>query len=70
MARSLHRTLAVRHSLTMAVALLGMGLWVDRGVRQVLLEVTDRAIQTTYQLQALSLLRGPSRSDRTGSLRE
>jgi len=55
MARSLQRTLAVRFSLTMAVALLGMGLWVDRGVRRVLLDVTDRGLHATYQLQAYGL---------------
>jgi signal transduction histidine kinase len=55
MARSLQRTLAVRYALTMALALVGIGLWLDRGVRRVLLEVTDRAIHTTYQLQALTL---------------
>jgi signal transduction histidine kinase len=42
----------------MAVALFGIGLWVDWSVRRILLAETDRAIHTTYRLQGLSLATG------------
>jgi heavy metal sensor kinase len=55
MAASLGRTLAVRFSLTMAVALVGMALWSYFGVRDTLRDQLDRSLRTTFELQALAL---------------
>lgn len=55
MAASLRRTLAVRFSLTMAVALLAIALWSYLGMRNTLREQLDRSLHTSYELQALAL---------------
>lgn len=55
MAASLRRTLAVRYSLTMAVALLAIALWSYRGVRETLRTQLDQSLHTTLELQALAL---------------
>ncbi len=54
--RSLQRTLAVRFALTMTAGLLGLGALAYAGVRGVLAGEMDRALRTTYQLQADELL--------------
>ncbi|HJX88167.1 MAG TPA: hypothetical protein VJ277_11450, partial [Gemmatimonadales bacterium] len=54
--RSLQRTLAVRFALTMTAGLLGLGALAYAGVRDVLAGEMDRALRTTYQLQADELL--------------
>lgn len=55
MASSLRRTLAVRFSLTMGIALLGIALWANLGVRRTLREQLDRSLNATFELQALDL---------------
>lgn len=51
---SLRRTLAVRHGLTMAVALLGIAGWAYLGVRDTLAAQLDQSLRTTFELQRLS----------------
>ncbi len=58
MAASLRRTLAVRYSLTMAVALLAIALWSYLGVRNTLREQLDQSLHSSYELQALALEHG------------
>lgn len=55
MASSLRRTLAVRFSLTMAVALVGIGMWVYSGMRRALLEQLDHSLHSTLDLQTVVL---------------
>lgn len=55
MAVSLRRTLAVRHGLTMAVALLGITWWAYVGVRRTLAQQLEHSVRTTFELQSLSL---------------
>ena len=55
MAVSLRRTLAVRYSLTMAVALAGIALWAYWGLRQTLQHQLEAALATTFELQSLGL---------------
>lgn len=76
MAASLRRTLAVRYSLTMAVALLAIALWAYRGVRDTLGEQLDHSLHSTYELQVLTLAREgrlpalPPRFDESRLIRE
>jgi len=53
---SLQRTLAVRFSLTMFVALLGLALWGYLGVRNTLLKQLDRSLESTARLQVDNLV--------------
>lgn len=55
MASSLRRTLAVRYSLTMAVALVAIALWAYTGMRRLLRDQLDRSLHSTLELQALAL---------------
>ncbi|HEX6104607.1 MAG TPA: ATP-binding protein [Gemmatimonadales bacterium] len=55
MAVSLRRTLAVRYSLTMGVALAGIALWAYWGMRQTLRHQLEAALATTFELQSLGL---------------
>ncbi|HEX6670396.1 MAG TPA: hypothetical protein VF061_12590, partial [Gemmatimonadales bacterium] len=55
MASSLRRTLAVRYSLTMAVALVAIALWAYAGMRRLLRDQLDRSLHSTLELQALAL---------------
>lgn len=55
MGSSLRRTLAVRYSLTMGVALLGIALWAYSGMRGMLRDQLDRSLHATLELQALAL---------------
>ena len=55
MAVSLRRTLAVRYSLTMAVALAGIALWAYWGMRQTLQHQLEAALANTFELQSLGL---------------
>lgn len=55
MASSLRRTLAVRYSLTMAVALLAIAVWAYWGMRATLLDQLDQSLRSTLELQAVSL---------------
>lgn len=48
---SLQRTLAVRFSLTMFVALLGLALWGYFGVRNTLMKQLDRSLESAARLQ-------------------
>ena len=57
MAWSLRRTLAVRYSLTMAVALVGVALWAYSGIRNLLRDQLDRSLHSTLELQTLALSR-------------
>lgn len=52
---SLQRTLAVRFSLTMFVALLGLALWGYLGIRSTLLKQLDRSIESTARLEVDNL---------------
>jgi signal transduction histidine kinase len=52
---SLQRTLAVRFSATMFVALLALAFWAYLGVRRTLLQELDRSLQGSGQLQVNSL---------------
>lgn len=52
MAASLRRTLAVRFSLTMGVALLLIAVWAHQGLSRILRGQLDRALATSYELQA------------------
>lgn len=52
---SLQRTLAVRFSLTMFVALLGLALWGYLGVRTTLIKQLDRSLESTARLQVDNL---------------
>ena len=53
---SLQRTLAVRFSLTMLVALLGLALWGYLGVQNTLLKQLDRSLESTARLQVDNLV--------------
>ena len=55
MAVSLRRTLAVRYSLTMALALLGIVLWAYLGMKRTLALQLDQSIRSTFELQSLDL---------------
>lgn len=55
---SLSRTLTVRFSLTMFVALLLIALWAYVGTRRVLLEQLDRGITAAYQIERAALASG------------
>lgn len=48
---SLQRTLAVRFSLTMFVALVGLALWGYLGVRDTLMQQLDRSLESSARLQ-------------------
>jgi signal transduction histidine kinase len=52
---SLQRTLAVRFSLTMFVALLGLALWGYLGVRSTLMRQLDRSLESSARLQVDNL---------------
>ena len=52
---SLQRTLAVRFSLTMFVALLGLALWGYLGVRSTLMKQLDRSLENSARLQVDNL---------------
>ncbi|HEY7636323.1 MAG TPA: ATP-binding protein [Gemmatimonadales bacterium] len=52
---SLVRTLAVRYAMTMALALLAVGVWAYRGLRHTLLRQLDQSLQVTFELQARDL---------------
>ncbi len=56
MAVSLRRTLAVRYSLTMAVALLGIALWAHLGVRGTLRAQLERSLHSSFEIQSLDLV--------------
>ena len=53
---SLRRTLAVRYSLTMAVALLGIALWAYLGMKRTLGEQLEQSIHSTFELQSFDLV--------------
>jgi hypothetical protein len=55
MARSLRRTLAVRFSLTMDVALVAIALWAYLGMTRILRDQLDRSLYTSYQVHAGAL---------------
>jgi signal transduction histidine kinase len=55
MAHSLRRTLAVRFSLTMVVALVAIALWAYLGMIQILRDQLDRSLYTSYEVQASAL---------------
>ena len=56
MAVSLRRALAVRYSLTMGVALLGIGLWAYLGMLRTLRRQLDESLHSTFELQAFDLV--------------
>jgi signal transduction histidine kinase len=55
LAVSLRRTLAVRFSLTMAVALLGIALWAYLGMKRTLGQQLEQSIASTFELQLFDL---------------
>jgi len=63
---SLQRTLAVRFSLTMLVALLGLALWGYFGVRNTLMKQLDRSLESSARLEVDNLAAHGSLAARKG----
>jgi two-component system OmpR family sensor kinase len=56
LAVSLRRTLAVRYSLTMAVALLGIAVWAYLGMQRTLGQQLEESLHSSFEFQAFDLI--------------